>query len=88
MYARVGSLREADEVLRGMREAAEGFGEREIERRVRARRKSGRGESNGGRGERAGQEVGDGDEGEDGDGDGRRRLRYVVASQQCLHRKS
>ena len=81
VYARVGSLREADEVLRGMREAAEGFGEREIERRVRvrARRESGRGGSNGGRREKVEQEVGDGDEGEDGDG--RRRLRYVVASE-------
>ncbi|KAF9239107.1 hypothetical protein BU15DRAFT_62126 [Melanogaster broomeanus] len=34
VYSRVGSLREADDVLRGMREAAEGFGEAEIERRT------------------------------------------------------
>jgi hypothetical protein len=50
VYARVGSLREADEVLRGMREAAEGFGEREIERRRGAERE-----------ERAEEEQGDGD---------------------------
>ena len=41
VYKRVGSLKEADEVLKGMREAAEGFGEREIERRGRARRGKG-----------------------------------------------
>ncbi|KAF8842633.1 hypothetical protein BDN67DRAFT_1001525 [Paxillus ammoniavirescens] len=33
VYTRVGSLRETDDILRGMREAAEGFGEAEIERR-------------------------------------------------------
>ncbi|KAG6375856.1 hypothetical protein JVT61DRAFT_2716 [Boletus reticuloceps] len=48
VYKRVGSLREADEVLKGMREAAEGYGEREIKRRVKERR--GRGE--GGKGTR------------------------------------
>ena len=66
VYARVGSLREADEVLRGMREAAEGFGEREIERRVKGRRGSGVG-----REERAEEEQ----------GDAKRPLRYVVASE-------
>ncbi|KAF9228978.1 hypothetical protein BS17DRAFT_772836 [Gyrodon lividus] len=34
VYSRVGSLREADDILRGMREAAEGFGEAEIKRRT------------------------------------------------------
>lgn len=39
VYKRVGSLKEADEVLRGMKEAAEGFGEREIKRRLRERKR-------------------------------------------------
>ena len=56
VYKRMGSLKEADEVLRGMREAAEGFGEREIERRVeerkRERRESGAGRNGAGREER------------------------------------
>lgn len=68
VYKRVGSLREADEVLKGMREAAAGFGEQEIKRRVRARRGAGRGrKSDVGRGE--------------GSGNGKSHLRYVVASE-------
>ena len=35
VYGRLGSLAAADEVLKGMREAAQEFGEREIERRLR-----------------------------------------------------
>ncbi|KIJ63382.1 hypothetical protein HYDPIDRAFT_29630 [Hydnomerulius pinastri MD-312] len=42
VYSRVGSLREADEVLRGMREAAEGFGEAEIDRRTSSAREQNR----------------------------------------------
>ena len=72
VYHRVGSLSEADEVLKGMREAAEGFGEREIERRMRERarereREGGRGGSASGTGR-----------------SGRAReaaLRYVLASE-------
>ncbi|KIK77303.1 hypothetical protein PAXRUDRAFT_36809 [Paxillus rubicundulus Ve08.2h10] len=44
VYARVGSLREADDILRGMREAAEGFGEAEIERRRSRGSAQGKGE--------------------------------------------
>ncbi|KAF8548124.1 hypothetical protein OG21DRAFT_1516638 [Imleria badia] len=72
VYKRVGSLKEADEVLKGMREAAEGFGEGEIERRGRMGRESG--VRNG---------VGRGRKGEEarGGGSGKTRLRYVVASE-------
>ncbi|KAI9570798.1 hypothetical protein HD554DRAFT_313134 [Boletus coccyginus] len=75
VYKRVRSLREADEVLRGMREAAEGFGEREIERRVRGRLRGGVG-----RGGSTGVGRKDGRE-EQGSGDGKTRLRYVAASE-------
>ncbi|KAG8217149.1 hypothetical protein J3R82DRAFT_5208 [Butyriboletus roseoflavus] len=79
VYTRVGSLREADEVLMGMRKAAEGFGEREIERKTRGRYKEPRG-------------SGDAHEGKHGVGQGRRGdrdrkeqkrtvLRYVAASE-------
>ena len=76
VYDRVGSLREADEVLKGMREAAEGFGEKEIERRER-RRGAGRGERNGV--ERRGRGRGRGKEHRSENG--RAQLRYVVASE-------
>ncbi|KAH0830206.1 hypothetical protein J3R83DRAFT_1563 [Lanmaoa asiatica] len=77
VYARVGGLREADEVLKGMREAAEGFGEKEIKRRLRGRRE----EHQGGLGSEARGE----EERGNGNGNGkereRTRLQYVITSE-------
>lgn len=82
VYTRVGSLREADAVLMGMRKAAEGFGEREIEKRMRGRRERQRGSGVRHEGRNWVGQGGRGDE-RQGGGKGQKRtvLRYVAASE-------
>lgn len=80
VYTRVGSLREADDVLKGMREAAEVFGEREIEKKVRGRHEKRRG-SGVGRGERGEEKQEKRDRDRDRKEQKRTVLKYVVASE-------